>query len=308
VGWARLDDSFADNPKIVALMDEEDGLAAIGLWTVCLTWAHRNTRGGRGKVPGLIPAGLLRRYCGAAGRQLADLLVLYGLWEMTDNGGWIIHDFDKYLSPDELARVTDRVTDFVTDRVTDVCVVCNSELSSTDRRARYCSSRCRQAAYRRNHVFAAQPTSDPDSVTENVTEVRNALRNALRNGDGLPSLPEPEPEPVTDLSPPETDLKDLDSMPEKRRQTVVDDPGFAEFWAAYPRRTAKGHARKAWTTAITKAEPETIIKAARQYRDNPRRPQDPKFVPHPATWLNGERWTDEDLVVPPPSSHSPWSS
>jgi hypothetical protein len=101
MGWARLDDGFDDHSKIVALMDEEDGLAAIGLWTVCLTWAHRNTRK-PGKVPGRLPAGLLRRYGGAAGKHLADLLVLYGLWELTDTEGWSIHDFDRYLPKDDL--------------------------------------------------------------------------------------------------------------------------------------------------------------------------------------------------------------
>jgi hypothetical protein len=65
-----------------------------------------------------------------------------------------------------------------------------------------------------------------------------------------------------------------------------DDPAFAGFWAAYPRKDDKGHARKAWIKARAKALGEEIVIGCQGYRfdDNPR------FVPLPATWLNGERW------------------
>src|SRR5450755_1872420 len=97
MGWARIDDGFDDHPKILALLEHDEGGAAVGLWTLCLTWAHRNTRKA-GKVPGLIPASLPRRYLGPGARDLAKLLVLEGLWEeRTDEDGWQIHDFDRYL-------------------------------------------------------------------------------------------------------------------------------------------------------------------------------------------------------------------
>lgn len=97
MAWARIDDAFDDHPKVLALLDQEQGGAAIGLWTLCLTWAHRNTLR-RGKTPGLIPAHLPRRYLGPGARELAALLVKEDLWEARDEGGgWLIHDFDKYL-------------------------------------------------------------------------------------------------------------------------------------------------------------------------------------------------------------------
>jgi len=101
VAWARIDDGFDDHPKVLALLDMEDGAAAIGLWTLCLTWAHRNTRR-KGKVPGLIPSTLPRRFVGAEGRRLADLLVNVGLWEQVDDG-WLIHDFAEYLPSAEVS-------------------------------------------------------------------------------------------------------------------------------------------------------------------------------------------------------------
>jgi hypothetical protein len=67
---------------------------------------------------------------------------------------------------------------------------------------------------------------------------------------------------------------------------------FEHFWQVYPRKVAKGRARKAWAQATGKADPETIIDGARRY-GREQSENDPKFVAHPATWLNGERWLDE---------------
>jgi hypothetical protein len=95
--WARIDDAFDDHPKVLAVLEHEQGGAAIGLWTLCLTWAHRNTLK-RGKAPGVISASLPRRYLGPGARDLAALLVKEGLWEpLSEGDGWLIHDFDKYL-------------------------------------------------------------------------------------------------------------------------------------------------------------------------------------------------------------------
>jgi hypothetical protein len=102
MAWGRMDDGFDDHPKVLALLEHEEGAAAIGLWTLCFTWAHRNTRKA-GKVPGLVPAGLPRRYLGPGARGLAALLVDVGLWDEQGDEGWQFHDFDQYL-PTEQTR------------------------------------------------------------------------------------------------------------------------------------------------------------------------------------------------------------
>ena len=102
MGWGRIDDRFDDHQKVIDLLEYEQGAAAVGLWTLCFTWAHRSTRK-PGKVPGLVPASLPRRYVGPAGRELAGLLVKVGLWEDRGEAGWQFHDFDKYL-PTEHTR------------------------------------------------------------------------------------------------------------------------------------------------------------------------------------------------------------
>lgn len=82
----------------------------------------------------------------------------------------------------------------------------------------------------------------------------------------------------------------------KRASEPVD---FDEFWAAYPKRQDKGHARTAWVKAVRCADVSVILAAAISLAGDPNLPE-PKFIPLAATWLNGERWEDGPL----PSLHS----
>jgi hypothetical protein len=81
----------------------------------------------------------------------------------------------------------------------------------------------------------------------------------------------------------------------------TDHPQFVAFWDAYPRKIGKGHARKAWTKAIDNgADATTIIAAAEAYAGQcTRNRTEPRFIPHPTTWLNGERWADQPETTAP---------
>ena len=67
---------------------------------------------------------------------------------------------------------------------------------------------------------------------------------------------------------------------------------FPNFYAAYPRKIARGAAVNAWAKAIKKAEPEKIIEAARNFAEHSK-DKDKKYLPYPAKWLNQEQWDDE---------------
>lgn len=73
------------------------------------------------------------------------------------------------------------------------------------------------------------------------------------------------------------------------------DGAFAEFWSAYPRKTAKGDAEKSWRKiAPNAALRERIMSAIAAQRESPQWAKDAgQFIPHPATWLNQRRWEDE---------------
>lgn len=73
------------------------------------------------------------------------------------------------------------------------------------------------------------------------------------------------------------------------------EEGFPEFWATYPRRTAKAAAEKAWAKAKPDATLQAVIlKALSIQGSTPAWIKDEgAYVPHAATWLNGQRWLDE---------------
>lgn len=110
--------------------------------------------------------------------------------------------------------------------------------------------------------------------------------------------------------------------PSKQSPTGRDERGesdldFEGFWEVYPRKVARGGARKAWTAAIKKQPAPAITSAAASFAHRMQN-SDPKFIPHPSTWLNQERWADEHddqpetdaegrVKLPPLPSRSPWS-
>lgn len=99
---------------------------------------------------------------------------------------------------------------------------------------------------------------------------------------------------------------DIDTDIDNDNETDKDTPGadgaasnpvptFDDFWVAYPRKVDKGHARNAWKGASKKADPATIVAGASRLAADPNLPAE-KYIPHPGTWLNGERWDDGPLA------------
>jgi hypothetical protein len=72
----------------------------------------------------------------------------------------------------------------------------------------------------------------------------------------------------------------------------VADKAFAEFWTHYPRRIGKAAASKAFAKAAKKHSTDDILFGLSQQIDT-MKSKDQQFIPHAATWLNAERWTDE---------------
>ena len=70
---------------------------------------------------------------------------------------------------------------------------------------------------------------------------------------------------------------------------------FEEFWRVYPRRTAKPAAKKSWERCVIKMklDADAIIEGAKTYADA-KRGTEAQYIAHPATWLNNQRWLDEN--------------
>ena len=73
---------------------------------------------------------------------------------------------------------------------------------------------------------------------------------------------------------------------------------FEEFWSRYPRKVAKPNAKKAYAKAIRKHRHDDIMFGLSQHL-SAMAAKDNQFIPHPSTWLNGERFNDE----PEPTNH-----
>lgn len=124
---------------------------------------------------------------------------------------------------------------------------------------------------------------------------------AVTGGREVAAVNQSQFEPDTPLTPQGGRQVDVNDRKRKhRRPPDDDDPSFAAFWQSFPRRTAKGRARTAWARAVDKYPAEQIVAAAAAFAADRNLPP-PQFVPHPATWLNDERWHDGPL---PPRSEN----
>ncbi len=81
----------------------------------------------------------------------------------------------------------------------------------------------------------------------------------------------------------------------KKSDKKETEDGFLKFWQAYPKKTAKQAALKAWN----KLKPDevllkTIINALEiQKKSDQWHKEGGQYIPYPATWINGRRWEDE---------------
>lgn len=92
----------------------------------------------------------------------------------------------------------------------------------------------------------------------------------------------------------EKDIKEspLTGTKEKASAAAL-DRAFDKFWAVYPRHTDKQAAKR----AFLKIAPDdtllnTMLNAIQKQRGTEQW-SDPRYIPHPSTWLNGRRWEDE---------------
>ncbi len=73
----------------------------------------------------------------------------------------------------------------------------------------------------------------------------------------------------------------------------VDVSGFDQFYSAYPRQISRKRALEAFAKIAPSPELLAVIMASLARQCATAKWQDePQYIPHPATWLNGERWKD----------------
>ena len=222
---------------------------------------------------GLVPAAALKRMGGSSPAAIRELAAAQ-LFEVGDGSEWVIHDYTEH------QRTAFEVEQYRKSKQSAGTAGNHERWHSArglvDPSCEFCT--IADASHVRSH---------PDRTTESQTDR------------------ETSPETETDTK--KEKKKELDQAGSD------DDLDFVAFWSAYPRKIGKGHARKAWRAAVvgSHVDPKEIILACERFRDETRMQRtEQKFIPHPTTWLNAERYGDETASpngrIPYPTS--PWDN
>jgi len=117
-------------------------------------------------------------------------------------------------------------------------------------------------------------------VYEPVGELSGSCPEVVRNLSGLRELREENREKRRDKKPSDSDL------------SVAD--GFEQFWTAFPKKVDKPAAVRAWRK-VRPEESQAILARVELNKIGEWQGKEKRFIPNPATWLNGRRWQDEIL-------------
>ena len=135
---------------------------------------------------------------------------------------------------------------------------------------------------RREAIELRRERSRAGKASAQSNKERTLVQQVFNKPPANRQPPTPTPTPTPKKKPPPTPQKGGDGR-------------FDEFWQAYPRREAKAAARRAWTRVAADSHLEQILPWLARARLSEQW-QDASKIPHPATFLNQERWRDD----PPP--------
>ena len=88
------------------------------------------------------------------------------------------------------------------------------------------------------------------------------------------------------------ELARLEAWMREQPEPADADPDFAAFWDAYPKHAGKQAAQAAWQLATGRADPASIVVAAKQYAATCRSADDRRYLKAPAAWLTDDGWLD----------------
>lgn len=95
---------------------------------------------------------------------------------------------------------------------------------------------------------------------------------------------------------------------ESQDESAAPTDDFDAFWQAYPRHVGKVSAKRRFEGLARKTGPKRMVDGARRFAEEMRE-TDPRFIPHPTTWLNRGGWDDEPLpplpTIGPPAPEPP---
>ena len=145
---------------------------------------------------------------------------------------------------------------------------------------------------------ATESYEKPDEANESkkkLTKANESKKKLTKANESYEKLTKAEEEEEEEV---EVEVEVEQEINNNARARADRDPGFADFWKAYPKKQGIGAAEKAWK----KIKPSEQLlgamlfaiskqKRGRQWREG--------YIPNPATWLNQRRWEDVVDDAPP---------
>lgn len=181
--------------------------------------------------------------------------------------------------------------------------------------------KCRMKPRNANYILKALQVSGELRVLKNegprgTNRYRIMLASLGLNKPLQPIAPRQKAAPLQDTAPAPAiqcrfPLQSVADEPSLNRQEPSlkknADALFSSFWSAYPKKTAKPAAAKAFKSAkINSLQMPSILQDIdRRKSDQDWQKENGKFVPNPATYLNQRRWEDE-VAIHSKAEPKPW--
>lgn len=263
MAWVRIDDSFASHPKVVAA-----GPLAMAMQVAALCYCNRELTDGF--VPRAVARTLLDWQIEREDGRLFDVGVTCGMQGDDVSCSWVI----------------DVLVEAGMWEVVDGGYLIHDYLEYQPSRAQVESERAslseKRAAAGRLGGLTTQSKRQATLKQTASNDLSKPEANAEQKGS-----PKPVPNPTS------TRETETQSRGVKGGET----PEFVAFWAKYPRKTAKDEAVKAWHRLRPDERLTAEIMAGLDRLLPGYQSAEPRFVPHPSTFLNGRRWTDEPVAA-----------
>ncbi len=253
--WVKLDDQFADHPKIVAC-----GPLASWLYVCGLGYCSRLL------TDGFIPDGQVRKLADVEdARGLAERLVEVNLWERAE-GGYRIHDYHDYQPTREKA------------------------LATREARAEAGSRGGKQKAS--NLLDASQADARPVAKQNSTPYPSRTHPVPLPHPDPVETPPIPPAPRRPDPAPPSGGGRKIHPAPRPSTLNAAQQARFDRWYPNYPNKQHRPEAEKAFAKLDPDdAQTDRLVTdtAARQLG----RKWADGFIEHPATYLRNRVWEDD---------------
>ena len=95
------------------------------------------------------------------------------------------------------------------------------------------------------------------------------------------------------MTPTKDTLTKNNSLQKKDKSVLMSEKDFENFWKEYPKKVGKKKACLSFLK-LKRALLSTILEALKKQKSSPAWQENGgQFIPHPTTWINGERWEDD---------------